>query len=59
MYKTNLIKLKCNKCNDILTDGELTNYYNFREAKHLLPICYQCNIKECQERQKKWNVSNL
>ena len=55
--KANVLKLKCHRCNDVLTDGELRTHFFKPVNLQGTPTCYQCSQKIIEEVRKKYQDS--
>jgi NAD-dependent SIR2 family protein deacetylase len=52
LIQKNINKVKCQNCNDILTDREYTVYIDYKRGH--LPLCYQCSQKRAEFFKKKY-----
>lgn len=55
--KANVLKLKCHRCNDELTDGELRTHFFKPGRLQGTPTCYQCSQKIIEEVKRKYQES--
>jgi len=48
----NPLKIKCHRCQDVLTDGEMrTHFFKVKGSK---PTCWQCSQKIIDERMQDY-----
>ena len=48
----NFLRIKCTRCNDILTEGELRTH-DFKPLGSMV-VCYQCSCLEVEEAKKRY-----
>ena len=50
----NIIKIKCHRCHDELTAGELDTHFKKPYLNQQKPTCYQCSQKLLEEVKKRY-----
>ena len=48
----NILKIRCSKCGDILTDGEVRTNGFKPEFQQRTPVCYQCAMSAKYDRPR-------
>jgi len=55
--KANVLNLKCHRCGDVLTDGELRTHFFKPVVLQKTPTCYQCSQKIIEEVKRRYQES--